>query len=158
MDNRDNSDQLADEINQLTPDDIKEIEQEPGGINDIAQQIPDKEKLDQLRKMIDGMPREQMTQLLANLMQKDGVNAVNPNNNVYSSTSKNDMLKNRLKQKIKEKQIGRMSNTAKENEKEKYMKKMQDMQEKMKQSTPSTDQQPNPTVHQCGDGCTHEHK
>ncbi|QKF93735.1 putative V-type ATP synthase subunit A [Fadolivirus algeromassiliense] len=146
---------LEEEIKNLTPDDIKDIEQEPGDVNDIVQEVPNKQQLDQLKQMIDSMPREKVMELLANLQQSNGFNPVNPNGNTYSSTNKQSMLKNRLKQKIRQKQMGRMPNSAKEHEKEKMMKKMQEQMKKSQPETPSTTGSSEP--HQCEDGCTHTH-
>lgn len=144
----DSKDKLAEEINQLSPEDLKEVAEEPGDINDIIQEIPNKEKLDQLKALLDGMPREKVTELLANLMQNNGVNPINPNDNTYTSSSKNDMLKYKLRQKINQQKANRMTHKAKELEKEKQDKIMQ---EKMK-TNPSESHE-----HACQNGCKHDH-
>jgi hypothetical protein len=77
-------------------------------------QMPEKEKLDQLKNIIDGMPQEDLVKFLANLTNNGSVNPLNPNKNTYSSASTREMLEVRLKQKIKQKQNGRLSNSAKD--------------------------------------------
>ena len=88
----------------LLREDINEIEQEPGDVSDIPIDQIDKEKLDQLRQLISSLPRDQAMQLIENLA-KGHANPVNPNNNVYSNTSKKEMLKYKLQQKLKDKQV-----------------------------------------------------
>jgi len=98
----------------ITQEDLKEISLEPGDVNDIEMQMPEKEKLDQLKNIIDGMPQEDLVKFLANLTNNGSVNPLNPNKNTYSSASTREMLEVRLKQKIKQKQNGRLSNSAKD--------------------------------------------
>jgi len=108
---------------QLTPEDIKEIEQEPGDVSDIPIGQIDKEKLDQLRQLISTLPRDQAMQLIENLAKGHG-NPVNPNGNMYSGTNRKEMLRHRVQQKIRQKQVGRMSKTSQQEIRRKYEEKV----------------------------------
>jgi|LakMenE01Jun11ns_1017448.scaffolds.fasta_scaffold9175424_2 hypothetical protein len=94
-----------------------------GNIDDINQQIPDKKTLDDLKKMIDSMPREQVTQLLSNLA-KNGKNAINPNNNSFSAVDKKEMLQMKLKQKRNQYKMQRMTKNAKDAKYKQYSDKL----------------------------------
>jgi len=148
---------------QLTPEDIKDIEQEPGDVTDIPIDHVEKEKLDQLRDLISKLPRDQAMQLIENLA-KGHTNPVNPNNNMYSNTNKKEMLRSRLQEKLRQKQVGRMSNTNKKALQHKYEEKMQAFKqqkaEMAKQNQPKPDEaseiQVNPV--ECNDEhCAHDH-
>ena len=127
-------------MNPITQDDIDQLKQEAENelhqIKEVSDPtlppVPDKEKLDQLKKMIDSMPQEQVSQLLSSLAGQNG-NIINPQNKSYSTASSNEILRNKLKQKMQQKKYGRMTNFARETEKQKYMEKMQQMQELQKQ-------------------------
>lgn len=108
---------------QLTPEDIKEIEQEPGDVTDIPIEQIDKDKLDQLRELVSKLPRDQAMQLIENLT-KGHVNPVNPNNNMYSTTSKKEMLKYKLQQKIRQKQFERKSHAGQQIVRNRYEEKV----------------------------------
>lgn len=154
---------LAEDLKSLTPDDLKEISEEPGDINDIMQQTPQPHNLQQFQKLLEAMPREQMTEFLANLTNGNGMNPVNPNNNTYSGISKDGMLKDKLKQKIRQKQVGRMGKGAKEYQKEKFIKeaeeKLKEHQEslsKLQNSQKITELDANAQPeHVHGPGCNH---
>lgn len=88
----------------LTEEDLVDVHKEPGDILDVPDPLATGEQLDKLKEMIDNMPREKMIELLGNLM-GDGGNPVNPNKNIYSSSSKEDMIRNRFHQKLYEKQM-----------------------------------------------------
>lgn len=109
----------------------KEAESEISQIGELPTSnlpsIPDKEKLDQLKKMIDSLPPDRRAQLLANLASANG-NVLNPNNNSYSTVSGEDVLKQKLKRKLQEKKYGRVSSQVKNHEKQKYITKMQEYQ------------------------------
>ena len=148
---------------QLTPEDIKDIEQEPGDVTDIPIDHIEKEKLDQLRELISKLPRDQAMQLIENLA-KGHANPVNPNNNMYSNTNKKDMLRSRLQQKLRQKQVGRMGKAGKQALQHKYEERMkafeQQKAELAKQNQPKPDEaseiQINPV--ECHDEhCSHDH-
>ena len=136
----------------ITQDDINQLKQEAENelhqIKEVSDPnlppVPDKEKLDALKKMIDSMPQEQVSQLLANLAGQNG-NIINPQNKSYSTASSNEILRNKLKQKMQQKKYGRMTNFARETEKQKYMEKMQKAQELQKQKQKQATNPTNPT-------------
>lgn len=155
MDNTKQEEQI-----QLTPEDVKEIEQEPGDVNDIPIDPASKEQLDKLRHLISSLPRDQAMQLIENLA-KGNNNPVNPNNNMYSTTNKRDMLKYKLQQKLKQKQVGRMSKSGKQEMQRKYEEKMKEQMEKSQaQQQPKPDEASEISVNgdHCHDeNCQHDH-
>lgn len=148
---------------QLTPEDIKDIEQEPGDVTDIPIDYNERDKLDQLRELISKLPRDQAMNLIENLT-KGHSNPVNPNNNMYSNTNKKEMLRTRLQQKLKQKQTERMTKTGKQAMQNKYEEKMkvyeQQRAELAKQHQPKLDEASEIKVHnvECHDDhCHHDH-
>lgn len=126
---------------QITPEDISNMKQEAEkeiqevGDIDISNlpSIPDPEKLEQLKKMIDAMPREQVTQLLANLARRNEVasgNILNPEDKSYSTASSQEILRAKMRNKLNQKRHARLTKSAKKTEQEKYMEKFQELQKK----------------------------
>ena len=131
--------ETEEEFEKQIVEDIKNI----GDVSDITQEIPDQEKLDELKKLIDTMPREQIVQLMESLA-SNGKNAINPNKNSFSSVSKREMLQIKMRQKKDQYKYSRMTKQAKETEKKKY-----------EQHNESTQ---NVTDNNCGhENCGHDH-
>lgn len=148
---------------QLTPEDIIEIQQEPGDVTDIPIDSIEKEKLDQLRELLSKLPRDQAMQLIENLA-KGHTNPVNPNNNMYSTTNKKEMLRHKLQQKLRQKQVGRMNKAGKQGLQRKYEEKMkvteQQQADLAKQNQPKPDEASEIQIHpvECHDEhCNHDH-
>ena len=102
-----------------------------GDINDIVQPIPEIEKLNELKKLIDTLPREQVAQLME-VLANENKNSINPNGTSYSSISPREMLQIKLKQKKDQFRHSRMTQGAKKieqakNEKDARLKKIIDM-------------------------------
>jgi hypothetical protein len=105
------------EISKEIEDEVKTI----GDINDILLQKPDMEKLKELSKMLESLPREQAAQLLSNLINTRG-NGVNPNNNDFSKISEKDIRDSKLKEKLRQKRYARMTKGAQSYVDEKHTK------------------------------------
>ena len=120
------------ELEKEVHDEIKNL----GDVNDIKQQIPEVEKLNELKKMIDGMSREEVAQILASLA-NDSQNAINPNKNSFSSVSQREMVQMKMRRKKEEFKYSRMTKGAKAVEKQKYEEKQE--QKKQQDSTHSHD-------------------
>jgi len=143
------------EVEQVWTNEMKELEKEPDDINDIAQTIPDKIKLDQLKKLIETLPKEQVKELLTNLATHEGPNLINPNQNIYSSSSKKEMIRHRLQNKIKQKQFGRQNKQSQTQIRNKFTSKMEALkqaQEKLKE------QQGHSHEHVHSEHCGHSHE
>jgi len=82
----------------LTQEEIHQLNQEPGDIIDILQEIPDGETLDNLKKLIDTHSAETISTLLKNITTHHEVNTINPHNNKFSTVSKNELYRRRYKQ------------------------------------------------------------
>ena len=132
------------EINKEVNDDVSNI----GDVDDINQEMPSMERLAQLREMLDKMPRDQAMELLSNLAK--GNNSINPNNNMFTGISENNIKQQTLKQKLQQAKFNRMSKGSQKNMQQKYTEKMEKM-EKMKAT------QENETPHECGHDCGHTH-
>ena len=76
---------------------------EPGDINDIAQEIPNKEKLDKLKTVVDSLSGEDTIRLLENFVTTNDGKNINPNNNKFSSASKKEMQRRKYKQILEQK-------------------------------------------------------
>ena len=113
-------------IQDITADDITEIEKEPGDISDIIQDIPDKEKLDKLKSMIDSMPRNDIIQLLSQLGDVNDMNTINPNENKFSTITQKEMRRRKYKMMIDRKKQERLPIYAKKKMQENIDKKSQD--------------------------------
>ena len=140
----------------LTPEDIEEIEQEPGDVNDIPIDHVDKEKLDQLRSLIANLPRDQAMQLIENLAQGHA-NPVNPNNNTYSNTNKKEMLRYKLQQKIRQKQVGRSSKVNQLELRRKHEEKLKAYQEQQAQLAKQQKPDEASEIHVHNEQCNHDH-
>lgn len=121
----------------------KEVTNEINNIGDveIPQAFSDKEQLDNLRKIINQMPREKVMDLLSNLARGD--NSINPNENTFATTTEKDIRQRSLKHKIQQKRFDRMPK-----------KSQQVMYQKQADKKKNNDKQ------SCCDGenCTHEHE
>ena len=133
-----------DQITPVTSVDIanmkQEAEKEIQEVGDIDMSnlppIPDPEKMEQLKKMIDAMPRDQVTQLLANLArhnESSSGNILNPEDKSYSTASSQEILRAKMRNKLNQKRHERMTKSAKKTEQEKYMEKMQELKKKQEQ-------------------------
>ena len=116
----------TDEFKDVHPEDVAEIIEEInqeinsiGNVTDIDQQIPLKEDLMKLKEMIDKMPEDQAAEFLSKIINGD---KINPNNNSYSAIKQEEIRKQKLKQKIEQKKIQRMSKFGQNSLKEKWQK------------------------------------
>ena len=141
---------------ELTQEDINDIKKEPGDVNDITQQMPTEDQQNQLRKLLAALPQEQAMQFLANLQkqQHDTGNHINPNNNIFSNSSKKEMMRSRLRQKIDQKKFSRMTKTAQTEKQEKVKQKHEELMKKHEELQKKHEE----TAHKCGDGCTDHQK
>src|SRR5438874_1592614 len=99
---------------QFTKEDIDDINKEPEDISEIIPSLNiNNNNLSELKKMIDNLPREKVSELFSNLT-KSGNNIVNPDNNIFSTSNKKEILHYRLQQKLKQKQLQRVTNKVKE--------------------------------------------
>ena len=110
-------------LHDITAEDISEIEKEPGDVSDIIQDIPEKEKLDQLKKLIDSLPQEDIIKLLSQLGEVDTVNPINPNENKFSTTTQKEMRRRKYKIMLERKRQERMTVSAKKKMQEKMNEK-----------------------------------
>lgn len=110
------------EIGQTVDQEMKNI----GDINDITQPLPNPDQLEQLKKLLDTLPREHTAQLFANLI--NGNNKMNPNNNSFSGISEDEIRKYKFRQGLKQKQQARMSKNGRQAAQAKYTKKMEEKQ------------------------------
>jgi hypothetical protein len=113
--------EIEEELEKQAKEDIKNI----GDVNDILQPIPDLEKLSELKKMIDTMPREQIAELMASLS-NNSKQIINPNENSYSSVSEREMLQIKMKQKKEQFRYARTSKKIKELEQAKQQQQQQE--------------------------------
>lgn len=133
--NFDNNNCNNDESGNLTEEEINEIKKEPSDITDkdIPQEIPSLDKLQNLKEILEKSPRDEVSQLLANLLpNNNGFNPINPNNNKYTMASKNDMLRVRLQQTLKRKKDARLPKKHKDDEYKKQIESMRARIEKLK--------------------------
>lgn len=117
-------------IQDITKEDIAEIEKEPGDINDIAQEIPEKEKLDKLKNLIDTMSREDISQLLSELGNVNDGNPINPNGNKFSTSSQKEMRRRKYKMMLEMKKKQRLTSFAKKKLEEKNKESFENNSEK----------------------------
>lgn len=89
-------------------------------IQDITAKTPSKEDLANLMKKIKNMRPQDRKQLLSNIASQ---NSINPNENEYSTMSKKNMLKMRMKNKLSIMQNSRVSKASLEAKKASYIKK-----------------------------------
>ena len=118
------------EYDPITEEDLEEIKKEPGDVTDVPQDVPDMEKLKNLQKMLESMPRDKAAELLQHLAQQT---QMNPNGNTFSGVSKREMIKQRYQQKLKQKKLQRQTRTAAEHHKKKVLEKQQQKQEETEQ-------------------------
>jgi len=107
------------EIVQEIDQDIKDI----GDVTDIQQPMPNPEQLEQLRKLLESLPREQSAKLLASLI--SGNNKMNPNNNSFSGVTEEEIRKHRFKQRLEQKKQARMTKGAQKVVQQKHITKME---------------------------------
>jgi hypothetical protein len=93
----------AQEVN-LTQEEIKEIEKEPGEIESIEYQIPNMETLTKLKGIIDTEQREKLIELLCDLSNYKEQSIINPRCMQYSTVTKHEMFQRRYHEIIKRKQ------------------------------------------------------
>lgn len=79
----------------LSSDELKQLNQEPGDVTDILQEIPDKETLDNLKNFIETQSPETITLLLKNISTSHNVNTINPLNNKFSTISAKELQRRR---------------------------------------------------------------
>jgi hypothetical protein len=72
--------------------------EEPTDIDDIPQTIPIQDKLDEFRIRLINMDKNTMNTLISNITT---ANSINPNNNIYLNTNKNNIIKYRRLQQHK---------------------------------------------------------
>jgi len=101
--------------------------EEPGDVNDIKQQIPSISNLNDLKELLKNVPTEQLNQLLKDFSKE---NKINPDESYFSTISKENITKARLRNKIKQMKNSRTSRVAIKSKDEKMAEKMK---EKMKQ-------------------------
>ena len=112
----DNENDNDNDCSLLTREDIDDIQKEPGDVADILEKTPPNDKLRDLKKYIDSLPREELMSLLANITKPGAPNLLNPNENKFSSISKKNMLQYKLKLKIKQKKFDRLPQKIKDKE------------------------------------------
>jgi hypothetical protein len=100
--------------NELTEDEMKELSQEPGEVTDIGMNIPPMNKLHELKQIIDKTPRDQVMEFFETLLHGANWNIINPNDNNFSSISEKEIIKYKVREKIKKKRIEEMIKKYKE--------------------------------------------
>ena len=111
--NLDNSETITKELEEEFEKEIVEDVKNIGDVSDISQEVPSVEKLNELKKLLDTMPREQIKQLMDSLS-SGGKTAINPNGNSFSSVSQREMLQIKMKQKRDQYNYSRMTKHARE--------------------------------------------
>jgi len=143
---------MSSETDNLTTVEMQKINNEVneevsniGDVDDINQAIPEMEQLNQLREMISKMPRDQAMALLSNLAKGD--NAVNPNGNIFTGITENNIKQQTIRQKLQQAKFNRMSKGSQKNMQQKYTEKMEAHKAKQESDQP----------HSCGHDCDHTH-
>lgn len=99
----------------LSEEDVNEIKKIPEDINDIQKIELSDDNLNKLKDLIESASRENVMDLLSDLSKCQDIN---PNKNVFSSSSKKEILQYKLKKKINELQKKKMELYENENENE----------------------------------------
>jgi len=96
----------SDNNNLTTEKKVEEQFEEPGDIDDIQQDTPVVAFQTLLLEKLKIMTNDQRNQLIANISKN---NKINVNNNVYSEISKNDIIRERVKQRREEMRTARLT-------------------------------------------------
>ena len=107
--------EISEELNQ----DIKNI----GDVSDIQQPLPNLEQFEQLKKLLDTLPREQSVNLLANLIGNN--NKMNPNNNSFSGVSEDEIRRHKFRQRLEQKKHARLSKVGQKAAQQKHIKSLE---------------------------------
>lgn len=141
-DNTDNTDNLSTEEIKKICEEVNEDIKNIGEINDIEHGIPDTEQLNNLREMIDKLPRDKVIDLLNNLPK--GRDNINPNGNAFATVKEKDLKQQALKQRLQQAKFNRMPKKSQQVMRQKYTEKI----EKLKQTNSH-----NSHTGCCGENC-----
>jgi hypothetical protein len=132
-------------IEDLTEQDMTEIKQKPEGAADIQEPDLDPELLKQLKSMLDNSTPEELKSILGSLYGNE-TQRINPGQKKFSSTNKRAMLKEKLRQRVAERQVGRLNKTERQKyidaytKQEEESKKRQELNKVMQQLALNRDQ------------------
>lgn len=134
------------ELNELLKDDLDDtdIVEDPKDVVDTPELS--QEELDKFLEMTKNMDRNEMNELISKLSRD---NNINPEDLHFDPMSKKNYLKKKLNDKIKNKQLGRLTKTAKTNRVKEMMKKHEeskkeeeDKEEDKEENTDKEDSEP----------------
>lgn len=148
------NEQIQNDLKTLSQEEFEEVTKKPEDAEPIKLQRPEEEKIKALRETLSKLSPDQLNSLMTNISKK---NNINPENVNYSTATNKEMLKERLRRKINQKNLVRSNNTKKNYEKQKYEEQMQQYNEVMKAMHGANNQNENGAEqeHVHGESCEH---